>query len=55
MLLPGQADNGSLWVELVDLTIARSIDSRGCHDLAEAATAVEYFIALAQQRLAGRG
>jgi hypothetical protein len=48
--LPGQADKCSLWVELVDLTAARSIDSRGCHDLDEAAAATEYFLALAQQR-----
>ena len=52
--LTGQAEKGSLWVELFDLTVARSIDSRGCHDLAEAAAAVESFIAFAQQRLTGK-
>jgi hypothetical protein len=52
--LSGRADKRSLWVELFDLTSARNIDSRGCHDLAEAAATVEYSLAFAQQWLAGR-
>jgi hypothetical protein len=44
--LSGRADKRSRWVELFDLTVARSIDSRGCHDLAEAAAVIEYVLAL---------
>ena len=48
--LPRCADMRSLWVELVDLTTGRSIDSRGCQDLNEAGAATEYFLASIQQQ-----
>ena len=52
---PGRADVRSLWVELFDLTVARSIDSRGCQDLDEAEAATRYFLALAEEQNAERG
>ena len=51
----GRAEMCSLWVELFDLTVARSIDSRGCQDLDEARAATRYFLALAEVQNAERG
>ncbi len=50
LLLPGRADQRSLWVELFDLTTDGSIDSRGCQDLDEAGAATHYFLACIQQQ-----
>ena len=47
---PVRAEMCSLWVELFDLTAARSIDSRGCQDLNEAGAATRYFLAYIQRQ-----